>query len=82
MLENILKYIYIVMKYTWTESDLDTENSLRPCRKCLCRLSVLAQSNWRGYPTNHQLFSNKLDWAPRQTRAHVGCRTYFRNITN
>ena len=30
------------MNYTRTESDLDMESSLRPCRKCLCRLSGVA----------------------------------------
>ena len=30
------------MKCTWTESDLDTESSLRPCQKCLCRPSGAA----------------------------------------
>ena len=47
ILENVLKYIYISMKCTWTESDLDTESSLRPCQKCLCRPSGYAKSGSR-----------------------------------
>ena len=65
------------MKYTWTESDLDTESSSRPCRKCLCRLSGLAP------PTGVDILQitscSPTSWIGRRVRLAVtcGCGTYL-----
>ena len=71
------------MKYTWTESDLDTESSLRPCRKCLCRLSGAAPPT--GVDIRQITSCSPTSWIGRRVRLALtcGCRTYLEtSLTN
>ena len=65
------------MKYTCTESDLDTESSLSPCRKCLCRLSGVAPPT--GVDIRQITSYSPTSWIWRRVRFALtcGCRTYL-----
>ena len=65
------------MNYTRTESDLDTESSLRPCRKCLCRLSGLAPQT--GVDIRQITSCSPTSWIGRRVRLALtcGCGTYL-----